>query len=65
MADEMRKKIKMRKYVVRKGCKISVKQGVYLSEGSEVLMDSKMAKHYIKHDRIIPYVSDDEDDDEA
>ena len=59
-----KKKTKLRRYVVRKGHKISVKKGEYISGGTEVLMDSKMAKHYIKHDCIAPYVDFDDDDED-
>ncbi len=57
----IRKKIKLHKYVVRANRTISIKNGEYLVGGDTVLMGSKMAKHYLKHSCIDPFIEDDDD----
>ena len=60
--EEQPKKVKkLRKYVVRPKHKICVVKGEYAVAGDIITLDSKMAKHFIKHDRISPYVNLDDD----
>ncbi len=54
---------KMRRYIVRPKNKICIAKDVYKVAGDIIKLDSKMAKHFIKHDCIAPYVEFDDDDD--
>ena len=53
---------KMRKYIVRPKNKICIAKDVYKVAGDIIKLDSKMAKHFLSHDCIAPYVEFDDDD---
>ena len=57
------KKIKKRKYIVKPKCKICIAKDEYKSAGDIIFLDKKMAKHFMKHERVEPYVDFDSDDD--
>ena len=64
MTDEVKKKkSKTRKFVVRKGCTICIKQGTKSYEGEVVELTAKMANHFNKHNRLSPYMYPENDDD--
>ena len=62
-APKTKKVVKTRQYIVKPKCKICTAKGVYKVAGDIITLDNKMAKHFIKHDRIMPYVEFDEDGD--
>jgi len=58
----LKKVKKMRKYVVRPKNKICIAKDVYKVAGDIIKLDSKMAKHFLKHDCIAHHVELDDDD---
>ena len=54
---------KLREYKVRPLSKICIADGVFAVGGDVVKLDSKMAKHFMKHDRVAPHVEFDDDGD--
>ena len=63
-ADDSPKKVKkMRRYIVRPGHRIRISETERVIGGDVIKLDSKMAKHFMSHDCVSPYVEFNEDDD--